>query len=80
MDNFSKTNVSDLPIEVCECGNKIWIQGLILKKVSSLISQSGRPEVMPVPVFMCSKCGELAPMLKNDPRFNDIMCNNKKIE
>ena len=68
-------STSNNDFEVCECGNKIWTQGIILKKVSSLISQSGVPEVMPIPVFLCSKCGEIAPMLKNDKKFNEMFNN-----
>lgn len=75
-DINANKNATSNQFEVCECGNKIWVQGLILKKISALLSQSGKEEVMPIPVFLCSKCGELAPMLKNDPKFNEIMCNN----
>ena len=70
-----KSNITTSPIETCECGNKIWNQGFIIKKISKLISSSGVDEIMPVPIFYCSKCGEVAPMFKNDPKFNDIMKN-----
>lgn len=71
--DFGAKTTNTNNIEVCECGNRIWTQGIVLKKISSLISQSGTPEVMPIPVFLCSKCGELAPMLKNDKKFIDLL-------
>lgn len=76
IDISLKNNITTSHIETCDCGNKIWTQGIILKKISKLISQSGTEEVMPIPIFICSKCGEPAPMFKNDPKFNDIMCDN----
>lgn len=77
MDNLINVNqnapTTNNSIEQCECGNKIWTQAIILKKISPLISQSGTPEIMPIPIFLCSKCGELAPILKNDVKFNELL-------
>jgi hypothetical protein len=73
MSELLNTNSPKVPLETCECGNKIWTQGLIIKKISALLSQSGTEEFMPIPVFLCSKCGELAPMYKNDKKFNELI-------
>ena len=73
MSELLNTNNSNIPLETCECGNKIWTQGIIIKKISALLSQSGEEEIMPIPVFLCSKCGELAPMFKKDAKFNELI-------
>ena len=60
-------------MEKCEnCGNTIFNQGFVLRTVSALLSGSGEPMLIPVPVFTCSKCGDIAPILKSDPKFKDV--------
>jgi len=73
MSELLNTNSSNIPLETCECGSKIWTQGIIIKKISALLSQSGKEEIMPIPVFLCSKCGELAPMFKKNAIFNELI-------
>ena len=44
----------------CEkCDNPIFIQGYILKKISALISPTGKEVIAPVQVFNCGNCGHL---------------------
>lgn len=71
--NYDLNIFNNSNIETCTCGNKIWMQGYILKKISSLISQTGREETLTIPIFICSKCGEVAPMIKNDEKFIKII-------
>ena len=47
------------PNVVCECGNKVFIQGVILKKVSPLVTGSPTESLYPIPVYQCSKCGKI---------------------
>ena len=47
------------PNVVCKCGNKIFHEAFILKRVSSLVSPTGREMLYPIPVYVCSKCGEI---------------------
>lgn len=48
------------PNVVCpNCGNKIFIEAAVLKKLSPIISPSGKEEIAPIPVFACSKCGTI---------------------
>jgi hypothetical protein len=45
---------------VCErCGNYTFEQVALMKKVSALISPSGKEGVMPIPVFACAACGNI---------------------
>ena len=53
------------PNVVCECGNKVFIEGVILKKVSPLVTGSQTESIYPIPVYQCSKCGKIpAELLK----------------
>ena len=47
------------PNVVCECGNKVFIEGVILKKVSPLVTGSQTESIYPIPVYQCSKCGKI---------------------
>lgn len=47
------------PNVVCECGNKVFIEAVILKKVSPLVTGSPTESLYPIPVYQCSKCGKI---------------------
>jgi len=40
-----------------DCGGVYFDQSLILRKVSGLISGTGKPSYIPIPIFACKKCG-----------------------
>ncbi len=84
MDNLNtetftqpRFDITTCPTEVCVCGNKIWIAGNVLKKVSALMSPTGKDQLVPIPIFVCSKCGEVASTFKNDPMMDKIMGNTE---
>ena len=58
MDNSkTKINIDNIANEVCKsCGNDIWQQGLIIKKVSAILSTTGKEELASLPVVYCAKC------------------------
>ncbi|MFW6311049.1 MAG: hypothetical protein ACOC1K_02315 [Nanoarchaeota archaeon] len=43
----------------CSCGGKLFSEKLMFKKLSSLITPSGKEEVQPFPVIVCEKCGKV---------------------
>ena len=45
-----------------KCRNKIFIQGYVIKKISAIMSQTGKEVIAPVQVFNCGSCGELLPL------------------
>jgi len=47
------------PTVVCDCGSKVFHEAVVLKKVSSLLSGTGREELVPIPVYVCDKCGKI---------------------
>lgn len=53
-------NANDTEAVKCEkCGGEIFQQGLMLRKVSALLTGTGKPGIIPVPVFICEKCGHV---------------------
>jgi hypothetical protein len=44
---------------VCDCGGMLFSEKLFFKKISALISPSGKEEVAPMPVIVCEKCGKV---------------------
>lgn len=47
------------PNVVCKCGSKVFIESVILKKVSPLLTGSATETLYPIPVYQCAKCGEI---------------------
>ena len=51
--DFSQTTA-----EVCEsCGNDTFTQVFKMRKLSALLSPTGKPTMIPIQVFACAKCG-----------------------
>ena len=42
-----------------ECENKIFIQGYVIKRISAIVSPTGKEVIAPVQVFNCGNCGEM---------------------
>ena len=51
--DLSKTDT----IKCQECGNASFIQALFLKKISALMSPTGKEAIVPVQGFSCGNCG-----------------------
>ena len=47
------------PNIVCECGGMIFAEKLFFKKISAILSPSGKEEVAPMPIIVCEKCGKV---------------------
>ena len=43
----------------CECGGMLFQEKVFFKILSPLISPSGKEEVIPMPVFVCTSCGKV---------------------
>jgi len=55
-----KIDLNDLIDIVCEnCEGKFFRQVSAFKKLSALISPTGKEQIMPVPVFRCDECGHI---------------------
>lgn len=47
------------PINCEACGNDTFVEANYLRKVSKLLTGSPEDMVMPVPTFICAKCGNV---------------------
>ena len=48
--------------EVCEkCENNTFVQVYRMRKLSALLSPTGKPTMIPIQVFACAKCGHINP-------------------
>ena len=53
-------DISQTDTIVCEnCGNASFIQAFFLKKVSALVSPTGKEAIVPIQVFSCGNCGAI---------------------
>ena len=58
-----QVDLEDAETMVCQnCGNKIFIQGYVIKKISAIMSPTGQEVIAPVQVFNCGNCGEILPL------------------
>ena len=49
-----------------KCNNAIFIPSFILKRLSPLVSPTGKEAVIPVQVYSCGNCGEVIKSLISD--------------
>ena len=55
-----QVDISKTDTIVCEnCGNASFIQAFFLKKVSALVSPTGKEAIVPIQVFSCGNCGAI---------------------
>ena len=54
-------NTSDYKCE--ECGNLFFENKIIIKKKSGLLTPSGKDEIIPINVPVCSSCGKVPPII-----------------
>ena len=53
-------DISKADTIVCEeCGNASFIQAFFLKKISALMSPTGKEAIVPMQVFSCGNCGAI---------------------
>lgn len=63
MDKTQKTlNVSldqTAAIQCEKCENKIFVEGMLIRKASRFLTGTATDALVPIPVFACSKCGHV---------------------
>lgn len=43
----------------CVCESETFTEGVMLRKASRFITGTAQDALIPIPVFICSKCGEV---------------------
>ena len=68
--NLEGLKLKDLDDVVCkECKNPTFIQVHLLRKISAVLSPSGKGGFLPIPIFQCAGCGHINEELM--PRTED---------
>tara|TARA_B100000287_G_C20226141_1_gene620148 strand:- start:367 stop:591 length:225 start_codon:yes stop_codon:yes gene_type:complete len=58
-----QVDLSDADTMKCQsCENPVFIQGYIIKKISAILSPTGKEVIAPIQVFNCGNCGEMLPL------------------
>ena len=52
--NVDLSQASDM--KCIDCGNKTFVPTFVLKKVSALLSPSGKETTAPIQIFSCARC------------------------
>ena len=62
-----QVDLKDADTMKCQaCGNSIFIQGYVIKKISAIVSPTGKEVIAPIQVFNCVNCGEMLPLQELD--------------
>ena len=48
-----------LPVTCDECGHTYFDQALVIRKASGILTGTGQPSYVPIPVFACKSCGNV---------------------
>ena len=60
-------DLSDADTMKCQkCENSIFIQVYVIKKISAIVSPTGKEVIAPIQVFNCGNCGEMLPLQELD--------------
>ena len=51
-------NPEDTSPVACKCGSEVFMQGFTLRRLSAIISPTGKEEVFTIPLMLCASCGE----------------------
>jgi len=58
-----QVDLKDADTMKCQsCENSIFIQGYVIKKISAIVSPTGKEVIAPIQVFNCGNCGEMLPL------------------
>ena len=53
-------DIGDTETIICEkCGNASFIQSFFLKRISPLVSPTGKEAIVPIQVLACGNCGSI---------------------
>lgn len=74
---ITKKTLIDSKTLQCECGSYIFEDAYILKKLSALISPTGKEEVIPISLLVCKECGKVLSELNLDDFLPDSLKSSK---
>lgn len=54
---ISEQTVKDAKPVICACGNMVFEEKMMFKKISSIVSPTGNYELFPLNLVICTSCG-----------------------
>jgi DNA-directed RNA polymerase subunit RPC12/RpoP len=75
-------NPLNYPSVVCDnCGCEVFSPAMVFKRIPGVVAGSGTEESLcPIPVYICSKCGELMPDYKKTVQKTEENKDSKTIQ
>jgi hypothetical protein len=64
----------------CDCGGLLFAEKLFFKKISAILSPSGKEEVAPMPVIVCERCGKVPSTFDTQNILPDEIRADKAVE
>jgi hypothetical protein len=74
---ITKKMIMDSPTFKCDCGGMIFVEAVMYKKISPLISPSGKEENIPISLIICNKCGLVPRELDKENEVPDELKTTK---
>jgi len=59
MDNVNVDINQTTPVLCDECNGTYFEQALVIRKVSTFLTGTGKPGFIPIPLFRCTECGHV---------------------
>lgn len=77
--NITREQMKNAKTITCSCGCKAFIPATGFKEIPGILLGSGtQNQILPIQgLFVCAKCGELAPFIKDDIAMKEILCLNE---
>jgi hypothetical protein len=63
--NAPKIDINQLAWVSCSCGGKIFDSGVMVKRLSPLMSPTGKEEILPAEIIICKSCGKIPDFYAN---------------
>ena len=62
-----QVDLSDAETMKCDdCGNSVFIPAYFIKRLSPIVSPTGKEALVPIQVYSCGNCGKVPEKLKQD--------------
>lgn len=63
----------------CDCGGMLFEPGWFFKKLSPLVSPTGKEELYPIEVLICKSCGKVPSELATELLLDEVLAKKPNI-
>jgi uncharacterized protein with PIN domain len=66
--------VNESPVVKCpKCGSMYWDETYLVKSIPGIYTGKTHDQILPIPVWVCHKCGEILPQMANLDEFKKLI-------